>query len=265
MLSNRGEAGTALDIGSDTERVFSQALQDYVKVLYKLQQATPLPSGGKGEPFVATTALARGIGTTPAATTKMIKHLAEHHLVEHAPYRGVRLTPVGEKVALEVIRHHRLLETYLHEALGYGWDEVDAEAERLEHHISEAFEERIERMLGNPQTDPHGNPIPTRDGVMPPARGTSLADAEAGDTLVVVRVSDRSAEALRYLANIGMTIQAVVEVTDKQPFNGPLTLRIGDKTHALGRELAGHVFAERHGGNPATTATAAAAKGGGDK
>jgi DtxR family Mn-dependent transcriptional regulator len=222
-------------------RLFSQALEDYVKAIYKLQQQE---REAGGEPSASTTSLARAMGTTPAAATKMIKHLAEHKMADHTPYRGVRLTPVGEKVALEVIRHHRLLESYLHEALGYGWDEVDAEAERLEHHISEAFEERIERMLGNPQTDPHGDPIPTRDGVMPPARGTSLAEAETGDTLVVVRVSDRSAEALRYLAHIGMTIEAIVEVTDKQPFNGPLTLRIGDATHALGRELAGHVFTE---------------------
>lgn len=217
-------------------RVFSQAVEDYVKIIYKL---------GRNEQAVSTTELARAMGTTPAAATKMIKQLAEQKLTNHTPYHGVRLTPVGEKIALETIRHHRLLELYLHQSLGYGWDEVDAEAEKLEHHISEEFEARIDRMLGSPERDPHGDPIPTRDGVMPPARGTSLADAEAGQTLLVVRVSDRSAEVLRYLAGIGIEIEAVVEVTGKQPFNGPLTVRIGGTTHALGRELAGHVYAER--------------------
>lgn len=216
-------------------RVFSQVVEDYVKAIYKLQQE---------EQAVSTTELARKIKTSAAAATKMIKHLAENNLIIHNRYRGVRLTPAGERIALEIIRHHRLLELYLHEALGYGWDEVDAEAEKLEHHISEEFEARIDQMLDYPLTDPHGDPIPTRDGTIAPTRGTPLHASEPGETLVILRVRDSDPEALRYLKHLEMWLGTVVEVVEKQPFNGPLTLKIGDKTHTIGRELAGHVFVE---------------------
>jgi DtxR family transcriptional regulator, Mn-dependent transcriptional regulator len=216
-------------------RIFSQAVEDYLKAIFKLQHE---------ETKVSTTGLARKMGTSPAAATKMIKHLAENKLIDHTPYYGVRLTPAGEKIALEIIRHHRLLELYLHQALGYGWDEVDAEAEKLEHHISEEFEDRIDRMLDFPHTDPHGDPIPTREGVMAPRRGRPLADCEPGETLIILRVKDSDPEALRYLARIGMMLQVVIEVEEKQPFNGPITLRVGDVRHSIGRELANHVFVE---------------------
>jgi DtxR family Mn-dependent transcriptional regulator len=217
-------------------RLFSQAVEDYVKTIYKLQTERTV---------VSTTDLARRMKTSPAAATKMIKHLAEHRLLDHTRYYGVRLTPAGERVALEVIRHHRLLELYLQQALGYSWDEVDAEAEKLEHHISEEFEERIDRMLDRPHRDPHGDPIPTRDGQMAPLRGTALSEAVAGETCVILRVRDSDPEVLRYLARIGMTLDVEVEVQEKQPFNGPLILRVGAQTHTVGRELAGHVFVER--------------------
>jgi DtxR family Mn-dependent transcriptional regulator len=217
-------------------RVFSHAVEDYVKVIYKLQEEGAA---------VSTTALARRMKTTPAAATKMMKALAESRLLDYTPYYGVKLTPAGEKVALEVIRHHRLLELYLHQALGYGWDEVDAEAEKLEHHISEEFEDRIDRMLDFPVRDPHGDPIPSRDGTVAPRRGESLAESEAGDTLVILRVRDSDPEALRYLARIGMKLEGVIRVQEKQPFNGPLLLEIEGQTHSIGRELAGHVFVER--------------------
>jgi DtxR family Mn-dependent transcriptional regulator len=216
-------------------RLFSQAVEDYVKAIYKLQGE---------EETVSTTHLARYMNKTPAAVTKMIKQLAEHRLITHASYRGVRLTPAGEKVALEVIRHHRLLELYLHQALGYGWDEVDAEAEQLEHHISEEFEERIDRMLNYPLTDPHGDPIPTRDGAIAPRRGLPLLEAETGTALVILRVRDRDPEALRYLKRLGMELDVRIVVVEKMPFNGPIILRIGEETHSVGRELAGHVFVE---------------------
>src|SRR5437016_2744568 len=128
-------------------REFSQAVEDYVKQIYKLQ------TEGKS---VSNNDLARRLRSTPAAITKMMKQLAEHRLIDYTPYYGVRLTEAGERIALEVIRHHRLIELYLHEALGYSWDEVDAEAEKLEHHISEDFEDRIDRMLRHPLVDPHG-------------------------------------------------------------------------------------------------------------
>ena len=219
------------------ERVFSQAVEDYVKAIYKLQTA--------GE-SVSTNDLARKMGKTAAAATKMIKHLADSKLIDYTKHYGVRLTPAGEKVALETIRHHRLLELYLHQALGYGWDEVDAEAEKLEHHISEEFEDRIDRMLDFPSTDPHGDPIPTRDGVIAPPKGKPLSESEPGDKLVILRVKDSDPEALRFLARLGMKLEAVIEVEDKQPFNGPLTVRVGSETHSVGRELAGHVFVDTH-------------------
>jgi DtxR family Mn-dependent transcriptional regulator len=219
------------------ERVFSQAVEDYVKAIYKLQRQHEV---------VSTNVLAKQMRTSPAAATKMIKNLSSLRLAEHTPYYGVRLTPAGEKVALEVIRHHRLLELYLHQALGYSWDEVDAEAEKLEHHISEEFEERIDRMLDYPHTDPHGDPIPTRDGTIAPDRGKPLSDSEPGDTLIVRRVRDSNPEVLRYLTRMGMGLQSVVAVMEKQPFNGPLTVEVDGKTHTLGRELAGHVFVESY-------------------
>jgi DtxR family Mn-dependent transcriptional regulator len=174
----------------------------------------------------------------------MIKQLAENNLVDHAPYRGVRLTADGRRIALEVIRHHRLLELYLHRALGYGWDEVDAEAEKLEHFISEDFEDRIDKLLGFPLTDPHGDPIPTRDGAVSVRPSKSLAEMEPGDQLVVMRVRDSNAEVLRYLERIGLKLEAVFRLTEKQPFNGPLTVAVGDAIHTIGRELAGHVFVD---------------------
>ena len=146
-------------------------MEDYVKAIFKLQQE---------DEKVSTTVLARKLGTSPAAVTKMMKQLSENHLLDYTPYHGVRLTPSGEKIALEIIRHHRLIELYLHQALGYSWDQVDAEAEKLEHHISEEFEDRIDRILDFPTRDPHGDPIPTRDGWMEAHRGTSLANAVPG-------------------------------------------------------------------------------------
>ena len=216
-------------------RAFSPAVEDYLKAIYNLQTQ---------EEVVSTTAVSLEMKMTPAAASKMFKYLAEIKLIEYIPYYGVRLTPAGKKVALEVIRHHRLLELYLHQALGYGWDEVDAEAEKLEHHISEEFEARIDEMLNFPQFDPHGHPIPTREGEVPPLRGTSLAEAEPGDVLVVLRVGDSDPEALRFLSKLGVRLQAVVSVKDKQPFNGPLTLCIEEREYPLGRDLANLIFVE---------------------
>ncbi len=217
-------------------RPFSPAVEDYLKTVYELQQE---------EETVSTSDLAKAMGTTPAAASKMFKYLAELRLLDHTPYQGVRLTDAGEKVALEVIRHHRLIELYLYQALGYRWDEVDAEAEKLEHHISEEFEERIDRMLDFPLTDPHGHPIPTRDGLIAPQRGVPLSDVEAGETVIILRVRDSDPEALRYLDRLEMHLASVLDILEKQPFNGPIVIRVGEVTHSIGRELAGHVFVEK--------------------
>jgi DtxR family Mn-dependent transcriptional regulator len=217
------------------ERVLSTAVEDYLKAIYKLQE---------GEEMVSTMSLARRCGTSPAAASKMLKNLAELKLIEHMPYYGARLTDAGQKVALEIIRHHRLLELYLHQALGYDWSEVDAEAEKLEHHISEEFEERIDRMLDYPTRDPHGDPIPTREGTIAPYRGRSLADSQPGETLVILRVKDENPEVLRYLSRLGMRLESILRVKDRQALDGALTLDIAGETHSIGRELAGYVFVE---------------------
>ncbi|MCA1553847.1 MAG: metal-dependent transcriptional regulator, partial [Chloroflexi bacterium] len=180
---------------------------------------------------------------TPASATNMIKKLAELKLVRHTPYQSVVLTPAGRKVALEVIRHHRLIELYLAESLGYSWDQVHDEAETLEHHISEAFEQKIAESLGDPTYDPHGDPIPTREGVLDEHKHGRLADEPAvGQSAVVRRVSDASAERLRYLAELGLRPDVTVTVLERAPFRGPIRLRIGRRKVNVGTELADEVF-----------------------
>lgn len=212
---------------------YSPSEQDYLKAVYELQESRQA---------VSTSGIARKLGASPAAATKMSKHLAAKGLLKHVPYHGVRLTPWGQRVALEVIRHHRLLETYLHRALGYRWDEVDAEAEKMEHYISEEFEARVDEMLQYPACDPHGWPIPRPDGTVAPLRGRPLSDAEAGDDVTVLRVHDSNPEALRYLESLGLTLGARLQVTERQPFNGPLTVRVGGENRHIGLELAASVF-----------------------
>ena len=217
--------------------MFSEAMQDYLKAIYKLQE-----QGGT----VSTSALAEAMEVAAASATGMVKKLAGLKLVRHHPYQGVVLTKAGEKMALEVIRHHRLLELYLAEALGYPWDKVHEEAERLEHVISEEFEEKIFEALGRPTRDPHGDPIPTKDGTLAAGSHERLSDLEPGATGVIRRVSDRNAEMLRYLALRGLVPDAAVEVVEKAPFNGPITVKTGDASHVLGRDLASHIRVEAH-------------------
>jgi DtxR family transcriptional regulator, Mn-dependent transcriptional regulator len=213
--------------------MLSEAVQDYLKAIYKLQQA-----GG----VVSTSALAEAMGVAAPSATGMVKRLAGLKLVRHSPYRGVLLTKTGQKMALEVLRHHRLLELYLAEALGYSWDKVHEEAERLEHVISEEFEEKIFLALGRPTRDPHGEPIPGRDGTLAAADLERLSDLPAGAAGVIRQVSDSDAEMLRYLGTRGLVPDASVKILDKAPFNGPITVRRGKISHVLGLELAGHIW-----------------------
>ena len=215
--------------------MISQAVQDYLKVIYTLQ------AGGEA---VSTSTLAAAMGVSAPSATGMVKKLASLKLVRHHPYQGVVLTRAGQKMALEVIRHHRLLELYLAEALGYSWDKVHEEAERLEHVISEEFEEKIFEALGRPTRDPHGDPIPAKDGTLVAGNHERLSDLEPGATGVIRRVSDSDAEVLRYLGTRGLVPDATVEVLGKAPFNGPLTVKTGNTEHVLGRELARHIRVE---------------------
>ncbi|MBI5103811.1 MAG: metal-dependent transcriptional regulator, partial [Solirubrobacterales bacterium] len=195
----------------------SEAIQDYAKAIYALQLRADA---------VSTTALAERLGVTPASASGMVKKLAERGLVEHVPYHGVRLSPEGERVALEVLRHHRLLETYLAEHLGVPWDRVHEEAEALEHAISEDLEARIAAKLGNPTHDPHGDPIPTADLTIDEGDTAALADLPVGARGRFVRVSDSDPEMLRYLTERGIALGCEVEVVERQPFGGPLTLDV---------------------------------------
>ncbi len=214
------------------DRTITPAMEDYLKTIYALQQELPV---------VTTTAIAERLNFAAPSVTNMLKKLAELHLVHYTPYQGVELTAAGEKIALEVIRHHRLLELYLIEALGYSWDQVHDEADRLEHVISEQFEERIDIALGRPTLDPHGDPIPTKDGNLPVADEMRLVDMEVGQSAVIARVAG-GADVLRYVASLGLLPQAAVRVLDKAPFNGPLMVQVGEEKHALGREVAGYIF-----------------------
>ena len=208
----------------------SSAIEDYAKAIYALEQRCEGP--------VSTNALAERLGVTAASASGMVKRLDEQGLVSHAPYRGVELTEAGRRVALEVLRHHRLLELYLAKSLDVPWDRVHAEAEVLEHVLSEELEELIAAKLGNPTVDPHGDPIPTVDLVIEERPTACLADLAVGAQATFVRISDADPEMLRYLAERGIAPPAVFEVVDKQPFGGPTFARFGADVHVLGGDLA---------------------------
>ena len=210
----------------------SESAQDYLKAIWKLQAA-------HGE--ATTSALAGELGVSPASATAMLKKLDRLGLVQHEPYHGARLTPAGERVALEVIRHHRLLELYLKEALGLSWDQVHVEAERLEHYLSDEVEARIDAALGYPTRDPHGDPIPTAELVLETGERRTLVDVAAGDEAVVRRVPDSDPELLRYLADLGLVPECPVVMIEQAPFEGPVTLEIGGTTHSIGRSVAARI------------------------
>jgi len=217
----------------------SEAVEDYAKAIYGLQHQ-------EGGP-VSTSALAERLGVAPSSVTAMLKRLDELGLVRYEPYHGVRLTAAGERVALEVIRHHRLLEAFLADALQMPWDRVHDEAEVLEHYISEDLERRIAEKLGNPSLDPHGDPIPTPDLAMAADRTTALDRLSVGDVATFSRVSDSDPEMLRYLAERGIRPGVRLRVMDLQPFGGPVFVEVGGREHALGGDLAQKMRVEREG------------------
>jgi DtxR family Mn-dependent transcriptional regulator len=175
--------------------IISRAMEDYLKSIYKLQ---------KGNEQIPTSALSEHMGVAPASVTNMCKKLAELKLLVYEPYQGVRFTPAGKKLVLEIVRHHRLIELYLAEALGVPWDRVHEEAEKLEHVISEDLEERMAAALGDPKFDPHGAPIPSRSGAVDQPESGHLVEMQGGDKLVVVEVDDDNPELLRYLGGLNL-------------------------------------------------------------
>ena len=207
----------------------SRAVEDYLKAIHHLQR-----EGGS----VSTSALAQQLDRSPASVTNMIKSLADRGLVEHEPYYGVRLSDEGEREALRIIRRHRVIESYLIEKLGYSWDRVHAEAERLEHAASDELVERMASALGHPEADPHGSPIPTAEGELTERKHPALADIPAGSSAIVREVSDDDEERLRYLAQLGLYPGTTVEVVHHEPFEGPIRIKIEGEEKSLGRTLA---------------------------
>ena len=215
--------------------MLSDVAQDYMKQIYLLERRD-----GKA----STSALAEAMGVSAASATSMVKKLASLGLVEHSKYRGVTLTEPGEKVALEVLRHHRLLEVYLTQTLGLSWDKVHSEAERLEHVLSEELEAEIDRVLGYPSIDPHGDPIPSADLVIAAEPSQRMAELEPGQAAVVRQVPDGDPSLLQYLAGLGLVPDTRFTMVEKAPFGGPLTLDVGGTQHAVGVELAARIGVE---------------------
>lgn len=208
----------------------SYAIEDYVKAIYTLADVTGAP--------VTTSALAARLAVTPSSVSAMVKKLAAAGLVEHDPYREVRLTGPGSRLALRMVRRHRLLELFLVRHLGLSWDEVHDEAEVLEHALSPRLEAAIAASLGDPETDPHGDPIPTADGVLPAQPAVALVSLAPPARGTLVRVFDTDPAKLRHLTSVGVALGDRVEVLGQQPFGGGLSVRIGAAVHAIGPELA---------------------------
>lgn len=215
--------------------MLSPSVEDYIKAIYK---------AGSDTGTVATQDLAGRLGVSAPAVSKMMRRLAELGLISHTPYQSVELTRSGEKMALEIIRHHRLLELYLVQAMGFTWDNVHEEAERLEHHISEEFENRIDELLHHPATCPHGDPIPTRSGSIARTSNRALAMQQAPERLVVRRVSDEDSGLLRHFKSLGVVPGVQIEFVRKEPFEGPLVLRIAGKLVRITPQAARGVFVD---------------------
>jgi DtxR family Mn-dependent transcriptional regulator len=216
--------------------IISRAMEDYLKSIYKLQ---------KNNEQIPTSALSEHMGVAPASVTNMCKKLAELNLLVYEPYQGVRFTPAGKKLVLEIVRHHRLIELYLAEALGVPWDRVHEEAERLEHVISEDLEERMAAALGDPKFDPHGAPIPSRSGLVDKRDSGHLVDMKSGDELVVVEVDDDNPELLRYLGGLNLYPGTKLKLLELAPFEGPLTLEIEGNQYNLGYQAAKSILVAR--------------------
>jgi DtxR family Mn-dependent transcriptional regulator len=205
----------------------TQSMENYLKAIFEIQERAERAT---------TSSIADRMSLAAPSVTAMVKKLAELRLVTHEPYQGVRLTRAGEMAASEVVRHHRLIEKYLAEALGVPWDRVHDEAEKLEHVISEDLEDRIDDALGYPTVDPHGAPIPARDGTIIRVNALPLADSECGDRVVVVEVDDRDPSLLRYLGERQLYPGTTVDVVRVEPYGGSTVLRVGTSEFSIGRD-----------------------------
>ena len=214
------------------------SVEDYLKAIYEIE---------RGAGAAGTNEIAQRLRCAPASVSGMVRRLSEAGLIDHEPYRGARLTDAGRRAALRTLRRHRVIEAYLTEALEYPWDRVHAEAERLEHAASDDLIDRMAAAIGEPRTDPHGAPIPTREGTMDDPIYRSVADLVAGQRARVVRVSDDDPALLRYLGELGIVPGAELRLLEKAPFEGPITLRIGRSDHQIGVTLAAQVLVDESG------------------
>lgn len=211
----------------------SQSVEDYLKAIYILE------TEGDG---ATTTNIAETLDVSSASVTNMLKRLAGMNFIDHKSYKGATLTDAGRKIALEILRHHRLLELYLKEVMGYSWDEVHEEAEKLEHHISEQFEDKIAELLDHPTHDPHGDPIPTKDGVMPDMASLSVCDADEEKSYIIGRVKDQDPELLRYLEKTGVIPGVKLTILEKAPFEGPIRVLLEEEEKTLGYAVAKQIY-----------------------
>ena len=223
-------------MSTDTEHRLSRSAEDYLKAIYEIESQDGTAHTG---------AIADALAIAQPSVTGMVKRMSEGGLLEHTPYRGVQLTSAGRRTALKVVRRHRILETYLTTKLGYDWDSVHEEAERLEHAVSDELIERMALALGHPRYDPHGAPIPSREGVVEQPVLVPLTEVPVGSTAELRMVNDRDAERLRYLASLGLRLGARFEVVARQPFRGPVSVRL--RTHAPRDQVVGHELASTLG------------------
>lgn len=221
--------------------MLSAAMEDYLRAILAIQSEAERDRA-------RTSQIAAHLGLSPASVTGMLRKLAsmQPRLVDYRPYQGARLTPAGRRIALRITRHHRLLERFLTDALGLSWDQVHAEADRLEHALSETLEDHIDALLNHPRVDPHGDPIPTKEGELRPTSAKPLAQASQGRTYQVIRVRDEDPAMLRYLSQLGLIPGARLHVLNVAPFQGPLTIRIGASHHALAGKVLHAIFVREH-------------------
>jgi DtxR family transcriptional regulator, Mn-dependent transcriptional regulator len=211
------------------QETLTRSVEDYLKAIYRLSP--------HGRP-ASTSEIAHRLELSPASVSGMVKRLSEQGLLEHVPYKGVQLTEEGRRAALRMLRRHRLIEAYLVAFLGYTWDTVHDEAERLEHAVSDKLVERMAAVLGHPTVDPHGDPIPTSEGDIHELASMPLADVPAGAMVEIRQVEEGQPERLRYIASVGLRPGVRVRVVDRQPFQGPITVEVSGQTHVVGHELA---------------------------
>jgi DtxR family Mn-dependent transcriptional regulator len=211
----------------------SERIENYLKNIYKIES-----SGGK----VSTSSLSEKLQISAASVSEMVKKLAVEGSLTHTPYKGVSLTEAGKRAALKILRKHRLWEMFLVEVLHFGWDEIHEEAEKFEHIMSDKMEEKIDEVLGFPDVDPHGDPIPTRNGIVKRVRWSALANVEEGSTVRVVRVNDANPELLQYASSVGLSLNKKITVKQRMKFDNSLIIRIGSKELTISATLAKNIF-----------------------